>query len=199
MATRSKIGYTRPNSLKVTAVYCHYDGDINGVGKILYENYSDLEKVKALISFGDMSSLEKTIENTDYYYKRGETDIQPFEYENRRELLNPDIREEFTYVFEDGIWLVASDETNNMFVPLSEKLGIEKETATETKEEVNVSFNRDEFFAKVKEITERIKTSQEKVLQTRLLLSREEEMVSALKQQLKDLFNEANKKHVDEI
>lgn len=196
MATRSKIGYTRPDSLKVTAVYCHYDGDINGVGKTLYENYSDLEKVKALISFGDMSSLEKTIEETNYYYKRGDTDVQPFEYENRRELLNPDIREEFTYVFEDGNWLVASDETDNMFVPLSERLGIKKEmeAATET-EEVKTVFNRDEFFTKVKEITERIKTSQEKAAQTRLLLSREEEIVSALKQQLKDLFDQARKAH----
>lgn len=109
MATRSRIGYTRPNSLKVTAVYCHHDGFINGVGKILYESYSDLEKVKALISFGDMSSLKRTIEETDYYYKRGDTDVQPFEYENRRELLNPDIREAFTYVFEGEIWLVASE------------------------------------------------------------------------------------------
>lgn len=196
MATRSKIGYTRPNSLKVTAVYCHYDGDIDGVGKTLYENYSDSEKVKALISFGDMISLKKTIEETDYYYKRGDTDVQPFEYENRRELLNPDIREEFTYVFEDGIWLVASDETDNMFVPLSERFGIKKEmeAVTET-EEVKTIFNRDEFFIKVKEITERIKTSQEKAAQTRLLLSREEEIVSALKQQLKELFDQARKAH----
>lgn len=83
-----------------------------------------------------------------------------------------------------------------MFVPLSEKLEIEKEieTATET-EELKTSFNRDEFFSKVKEITERIKASQEKVLQTRLLLSREEEIVNAFKQQLKELFDQARKAH----
>jgi hypothetical protein len=68
------------------------------------------------------------------------------------------------------------------------------EAATET-EEVKTSFNRYEFFAKVKEITERIKASQEKVLQTRLLLSREEEIVNALKQQLKELFDQARKAH----
>ena len=47
----------------------------------------------------------------------------------------------------------------------------------------------------MKEITERIKASQEKVLQTRLLLSREEEIVNAFKQQLKELFDQARKAH----
>jgi len=37
--------------------YCHFDGYPNGVGHTLVENYSEIEKVEELLSFGDMSFL----------------------------------------------------------------------------------------------------------------------------------------------
>ena len=56
MATRSMIGVRRPDG-KVEAIYCHWDGYLDHNGRILLHHYTDLEKVKALIALGDLSSL----------------------------------------------------------------------------------------------------------------------------------------------
>ena len=60
MATRSRIGLMLEDGT-IKHSYCHFDGYPDGVGKILVENYSDIEKVKELLSFGDMSYLTANI------------------------------------------------------------------------------------------------------------------------------------------
>jgi hypothetical protein len=56
MGTRSAIGYQLPSG-RIRAVYCHWDGYPKHQVPILIEHYNSLEKVKALIKPGSMSSL----------------------------------------------------------------------------------------------------------------------------------------------
>ena len=59
MGTRSRIGYELPDH-SVVSVYCHWDGYVEGNGRILVEHYQDREAVKELIDGGSMSSLRTT-------------------------------------------------------------------------------------------------------------------------------------------
>lgn len=56
MSTRSRIGLMLEDGT-IKHSYCHFDGYPNGVGHTLVENYSEIEKVEELLSFGDMSFL----------------------------------------------------------------------------------------------------------------------------------------------
>lgn len=60
MSTRSNIGVLN-NDGTVTAIYCHWDGYVEYNGRILSEHYQEVEKVKELISGGDLSSLRQKI------------------------------------------------------------------------------------------------------------------------------------------
>jgi hypothetical protein len=60
MATRSAIGFVEYDG-SITAVYCHWDGYLEGVGKTLVEHYNDTYKVLDLLEQGDISSLGEEI------------------------------------------------------------------------------------------------------------------------------------------
>ena len=66
MATRSHIGILKEDRT-VFFVYCHFDGYPSGVGTTLRENYDRPEDVTKLLSFGNMSGLAPTIEDTVFY------------------------------------------------------------------------------------------------------------------------------------
>jgi hypothetical protein len=75
MATRSHIGLLNEDKT-VSFVYCHYDGYPSWVGKILKENYDRPEDVFNLLSFGDLSILRDTIEDSVFYKRdKNETDV----------------------------------------------------------------------------------------------------------------------------
>lgn len=59
MGTRSRIGIEMPDHT-VVSVYCHWDGYVEGNGKILVEHYQNREDVQELIDGGSMSSLRTT-------------------------------------------------------------------------------------------------------------------------------------------
>ena len=59
MATRSIIAIQTNNNIKAT--YCHWDGHLDNVGKIIQENYQDENKVNQLIDLGFISSLRSEI------------------------------------------------------------------------------------------------------------------------------------------
>ena len=50
MATRAFIGMVKGDEYH--HIYCHFDGHVGGVGKILQEHYRTEEKVQALINLG---------------------------------------------------------------------------------------------------------------------------------------------------
>lgn len=62
MSTNCFIGVLDDKTNKVKYIYNHWDGYIAHVGNILYLAYRDVEKVKALISLGDISSLGYNID-----------------------------------------------------------------------------------------------------------------------------------------
>jgi len=56
MATRSFIGLLNDDNT-VDYIYCHWDGYPEHNGVILMENYTDVDYIRDLLSFGDLSSL----------------------------------------------------------------------------------------------------------------------------------------------
>lgn len=66
MSTRCEIGIiSRDKNVKVS--YCHHDGYLEYTGKILNKHYQDVKTIEKLISKGDMSVLESTIEESRFY------------------------------------------------------------------------------------------------------------------------------------
>jgi len=59
MGTRSRIGYELPDH-SVVSVYCHWDGYVEGNGRILVEHYQNRDDVQDLIDGGSMSTLRTT-------------------------------------------------------------------------------------------------------------------------------------------
>jgi len=60
MATRSNIAMKTKEG-KIVSVYCHWDGYVANNGKILLENYTDIDKIEALVALGSISSLGEQV------------------------------------------------------------------------------------------------------------------------------------------
>jgi len=118
MGTRSRIGYRDPETDKIVSVYCHWDGYPSYNGKILLDNYNTLDKVKDLVSGGDMSSLgprcdlpeghsfEKPVDGYTVYYGRdhGEKNVGPIVSKSMEEFDDIHSDQEWEYMFIDR-WL----------------------------------------------------------------------------------------------
>jgi len=64
MATRSTIALVK-NDGTVNQIYCHWDGDLAGVGLTLEQFYaSNYDKMVKLMKFGDIAELGEYLENT---------------------------------------------------------------------------------------------------------------------------------------
>ena len=120
MGTRSFIAVKTESGYK--GVYCHWDGYLSNNGRILFENYTDLETVNKLIDGGGISSLGEIIgdkhdfddreSGTTYYHRdRDEEweDNKPTEVTTLFELTNTASQcgTEYLYLFEDGKWKYA--------------------------------------------------------------------------------------------
>ena len=57
MATRSTIS-AKFNDGKYRAIYVHFDGYLDGVGRTLLAHYTDQDKIEALVSLGGLSVLD---------------------------------------------------------------------------------------------------------------------------------------------
>ncbi len=60
MATRSNIGIVNEGG-SVTAIYCHWDGYPEHVGKTLLKHYNDSERINGLMSLGSLSYLAENL------------------------------------------------------------------------------------------------------------------------------------------
>lgn len=103
MSTRSNIGIKRKNG-NVEVVYCHNDGYLSYNGKMLLDNYQDLDKINSLIDLGDMSYLKEDIESTFFYGRdRGEEDTDKRIYDNLKDYLNKvdSLFIEYVYLFDE--------------------------------------------------------------------------------------------------
>jgi hypothetical protein len=119
MATRSRIAIETPAG-KVRSIYCHWDGYPERNGKILFEHYSDPEKLTKLIELGAISSLAPEV-STDkphtfdspakgvvvaYRRDRGEKDVD-FDYHlNADHFFGGDIQEWGYLLTKEGVWKV---------------------------------------------------------------------------------------------
>ena len=124
MATRSFIGYVDGEYIKY--VYCHSDGYLDGVGKILKEHY-DFQKTKELISFGAISVLGPNIGTARnfnspsddqclfYGRDRGDANTRASSASSKIEYMIDAWGVEYVYLLENGVWTVKY---GREFVPL---------------------------------------------------------------------------------
>lgn len=104
MATRSIIAVKNEDE-SYDAIYCHWDGYPEGVGKTLADNYKTLLLAHELIGRGDLSSLGPSIESSQFYTSKGES-LKKHYAEDIEELksIASGMWAEYIYVFEDGKW-----------------------------------------------------------------------------------------------
>ena len=122
MSTRSVIGILNEDKT-VSSIYSHYDGYPEHNGYFLKKYFDTTEKVKNLISNGDISSLvsdqnwkrekhpminNKQVLKTLYYVDRPEAweNIKPQKHKNVLEFFQRDCCDEFKYLFipPEGNW-----------------------------------------------------------------------------------------------
>lgn len=117
MSTNSAIGVVVNG--KIRGVYCHWDGYVSGVGKMLLNHYNQAETEK-LVSMGSISSLEEEIgfrhsfdhrENgwtTFYHRDRGE-DLEVHTFDTAEDFVDY-FSNEFAYILgTDGQWYYSTD------------------------------------------------------------------------------------------
>ena len=117
MATRSNIAYKTAEG-KIRSVYCHWDGYPEHNGEMLKRYYTDFDKIVALVSLGQISSLRPalnakegihTFENPQdevtiaYHRDRGE-ELRIDEYDDIPSWI--DDMEEYAYLWNGKEWLV---------------------------------------------------------------------------------------------
>ena len=143
MSTRSRIAVEAPSSEIVNSCYCHWDGYVRRVGRILQEFWKEPEQVLELVSHGDMCQLDEDIAKTVYFSRDnkklqeeyGDTEDRSSEImveafpskevmvEKRMETL-----EEYFYVFnmETKTWMVCNCYDGLPFKPLQDALEQER-------------------------------------------------------------------------
>ena len=139
MATRSSIAVKHGTVIR--AVYCHWDGYPEHVGRILHSHYQDSVKFNNIIALGDLSSLgleigqphgfhdrvpddEQGFATQCTFYTRDRGENTPFstyssEQEWIRDLNGAGI--EYYYLYDSGVWYVDKGGYND-FVPLNKKI-----------------------------------------------------------------------------
>lgn len=157
MATRSRIGIINKGEVVADTVYCHWDGYTKYVGAILKLYYTNVDKIKELISGGDLSSIgkfigekhdfEKRNEHEDWctYYKRdrGEDGVDP-------QWLSPskfwgDSGEEYNYLYkvETGKWYYRCYDSNRWKVLTDKVCEITKEDKEQAEKEIVEQKNKE--------------------------------------------------------
>lgn len=119
MSTRCYIGKLNPDD-SISAVYCHWDGYPEWVGKILTDHYTDEEKLDKLLELGQVSSLGPEIGEkhdfndrndnfcTFYGRDRGESDTGAQRFSSLSDYIN-EVGVDYHYIFGGGKWRVFSN------------------------------------------------------------------------------------------
>jgi hypothetical protein len=120
MGTRSTISVEAANGM-ISTVYCHWDGYLKNNGRILNRSYTTLEQATALVSGGDMSSLEDDIDKVSYYAEEDERkSVQVCR--NFKQFECSLGMGEYDYLMRaDGVWYVKTHRVDE-FVPLADEL-----------------------------------------------------------------------------
>ena len=102
MGSRSYIGQLRDDG-KVEFVYCHSGAYMEDNGEILLEDYTEADKVKALIAGGDMSYIGN---GDDSYIGGAGSKVSTMPLSKFLEY--KDINIESLFLFKEGQWHVKS-------------------------------------------------------------------------------------------
>lgn len=126
MATRSAIGVVLATG-QIQAIYCHWDGYPEGVGRTLVNHYTNPIKIDGLINLGDLSVLgseigekhpfDQRFDDSDpranwcraYGRDRGEEETNSKPFANREEFVSMMERSgcEYFYLWTNGAWHVS--------------------------------------------------------------------------------------------
>lgn len=109
MATRSRIAIEMEDG-SVQSIYCHFDGYPSHNGEILSNHY-DYEKTSQLIKLGDISFLDKNLDETIAYTRdRGEdaASNKPITHTGIKSFFNSDIEAWGYLITTNGDWLVKA-------------------------------------------------------------------------------------------
>lgn len=123
MSTRCYIGMLNDDGT-VRAIYHHWDGYPEGVGKVLLNHYQNKDKINKLLDLGDMSIIgEEPIgywsdNYTDgskckTYRERGERGVDAKTYSSINDYLESCL-EDYTYLFRNGKWVYREFENNTL-------------------------------------------------------------------------------------
>jgi len=118
MGTSSSLS-VRMKDGSVKAIYCHYDGYPEHHMPILVKNYGTQEKAEALISLGDLSVLDASIEKpegSDFYHAedgycvaygrdRGDANAEARKYNSVTAALQNE-QQDYNYHFDGANWIL---------------------------------------------------------------------------------------------
>ena len=121
MATRSNIGIVNEDD-SITAIYCHWDGYPEYVGKMLLNHYNNVDIVNGLMNLGDLSILSENVNPTGphsfnnpqkgvcvaYGRDRGEGGTNSRTFEDLGEYEHFGSGVDYQYLYEDGKWMYRS-------------------------------------------------------------------------------------------
>lgn len=131
MSTRSRIGIKNSDG-SVSSIYCHFDGYVAYVGRMLQEHYQDEDKIRALIALGDLSILDASIDKPDGHSFASRIDGYTVAYgrdrgedktDARKHSLTswPDYGQEYEYLNQDGVWYYRKTyERDTAWLPLKD-------------------------------------------------------------------------------
>jgi len=107
MGTRSRVGVMHGDVCK--SVYCHYDGYLDHTGQVLHKYYNSAE-ANRLVSRGDNSGVQETIEEMNFYSDRGEDNVEWLVAHTFDEFLEQveGCGGEYYYVMRDGVWYAGA-------------------------------------------------------------------------------------------
>ena len=83
-----------------TGVYCHFDGYLDHNGAILLEHYNSAEKAQALISMGSILALNTTLENSEFFHRDRDEDLDIYLVDN----ITDTYEEAYSYVWMNDNW-----------------------------------------------------------------------------------------------
>lgn len=102
MSTRSNLGIEHEDGT-ISSIYCHFDGYPEHHVPIMISSYNTFEKVFQLVSLGDMSSLEPTLDECCYYSRDRNEDLRIVKYSSFKEF-DEAVDNDYAYLFRTDGW-----------------------------------------------------------------------------------------------
>jgi hypothetical protein len=123
MGTRSMIGLEVNNGIE--AIYCHFDGYLHQVGRLLSTHYTTHESVQDLVNLGNLSSLGTSPEDSVAMYRDRKESLVCYTYDSPSQFLEAALNKhiDYTYLFtKNGIWLYSTSVSDGEWNSLNNAL-----------------------------------------------------------------------------